>query len=779
LCGQETALDAASYLVQRIRVSAFAKHRLDWYQGIISGLHHIECIPEQVGLSPLEYESDGRQRSNSLDQNLYLLNGQSLELEDVIGQVKTVTDLSELLENQDKERTQYFNWDPVFEALAPLLSEARELQELERLTTYCLRDEHLSRALMAISKQYLELEKRSHAQELTERAVEATRSFGWRPHYDGGVKHAVLRQLIALEADEARSRIIKLYADDLNKGFYYELIPHLYEILTLLTEEIPISEIWATIENYLDELFAGVPVKPQPTFEILLTEPGDITAENIPGQAIADLLLLYLDHPSYIVAQRAVRACAVALLDGSEIVETALTRALAHTDQACERALMVLDAVSAKSPTLIRSFSDILERLLLSSNFTIRLVAATVYTRVVNQITFPPVVERQPPAIYSLYLPELTAHHTEEFLKGESTPFVIDDTARLLRPLDIDIRIIAKAADLPEDNVFYRANHHFQRLQKECAWLTEDDALTQKRLSQFLDQVKLRYAHNKPHIAPARQALAYVVGELYDAGYLPSETLSWLPHMLIHYDPAFILRDSQSRPSYIEHIGSIPTDTESYITVPKNWIETAQESLRLLHSELPDGRIVIGERTQLRYLVENWPTETRMSVTKAVDVNGFWGGFDVENAHPPFTRHLRTIADYPHLKETLENLVVANRGNEFETPGDSWLALNPSLGYSLGWDLRPEGWFRWVNPDGEIVAESIWWRDGPINSIDTHLRVEVGNGWLVVVTPQGLKDIAQLAGLLNRGGVVWRSKGWFGDKDWHCAKEILATPSAR
>lgn len=661
----------------------------------------------------------------------------------------------------------------MFEALAPLLSEARELQELERLTTYCLKDEHLSRSLMAISKQYLELGERTPAQQLTERAVEATRSSGWRPYYNGVAKYAALRQLIALEADEARSKIVKLYANDLNKGFYYELTPHLYEILTLLTVEIPISEIWATIECYLDELFAGVPVKPQPTFETFLTEPGNTTAENTPGQAIADLLLLYLDHPSYIVAQGAVRACAVALLDGSEIVKTALTRALAHTDQACERALMVLDAVSAKSPMLIRPFNDILERLLSSPNFTIRLVAATVYARVVNEIIFPPVVARQPPAIYSLHLPELTAHHTEKFVKGESTPFVMGDTARLLRPLDIEIRIIAEAAGLPEDNVFYRANHHFQRLQKEHTWLTEQDALEPKRLSQFLDQIKLRYSHNKPHIVPAKQALSYVVGELYDADYLPSEALSWLPHMLIHYDPVFILRDSQSRPSYIDHIGNIPINTESYIT----WIETARESLRLLHPKLPDGRIVIGERTQLRYLEEDWPAETRMSVARAINVDDFWRGFDVENEHPPFTRHLSTIADYPYLKETLENLVIGNRGNEFETPGDSWLALNPALGDSLGWYLRSDGWFRWVNPDEEIVAESIWWRDGPINSGDTHLRVEVGNGWLVVVTPQGFKDIMQRVGPINRGGVVWRSLGWFGNKGWHCAKDMIEIPS--
>jgi hypothetical protein len=77
LCAQKKALDAASYLVQRIRVSAFVNHRLDWYQGIISGLHHIECFPEQVGLSRTEYESDDRQHNSSLDQKLYLLNGQS------------------------------------------------------------------------------------------------------------------------------------------------------------------------------------------------------------------------------------------------------------------------------------------------------------------------------------------------------------------------------------------------------------------------------------------------------------------------------------------------------------------------------------------------------------------------------------------------------------------------------------------------------------------------------------------------------------------------------
>lgn len=773
LCSRETALNAARYLVQRIRISAFVNHRPGWYGGVVLGLHSIGCVPEQVGLRLFEFEAEDKPNDSPLDKKLYLLNGQSLESEEVISQVKTVNDLSGLLKNQDEKRTQYFDWASLFESLAPQLSKTRELEELECLTGLCLKEEHLSRALVAISKRYLELGERTSAQQLAERAVKATRSSGWNPYYDGGVKYAALHQLIATDADSARRQIIKLYADDLSLGFYHELIPHFYDILTLLTENIPISEIWAIIECYLEELFAGVPVEPQPIFETLLAEPTDMTTPNTPRQAIADLLLLYLVHPSYVVAQGAVCACAMALIDGSEIIKTTLSKALSYTDQAKERALMVLDAVSAKSPMLVNPFGDTLEKLLQSPNFTVRLIATTIRTRVGNQVALPPLVARQPPAIYSLYLPESTSHHTEESVKGESAAFVMGDTARLLSPLDIEIRVVAKTAELPEDNVFYQANHHFQRLQKERTWLAEGDALAPKRLSQFLDQVKLRYSHNRPHIVPAKQALAYVVGELYDAGYLLPETLGWLPQVLIHYDPMLILEGSEPRPPYIEHIGGIPIDTGSYVTVPETWIETAQESLRLLPVQLPDGRIVIGERTRLRYLGEDWPEEMRMSVVRAIDIDAFWAGFDVENGHPPFTCHLSTILDYPYLEELLTNLIIANRGNEFETPGDSWLALNPSIGYSLGWSLRSDGWFRWANQVGETVAESIWWSDGPINSADTYLRVEVGNGWLVVVTPQGFDEIIRRTGPVNRGGVIWRSKGWFGDKGRYCAKSIL------
>jgi hypothetical protein len=92
----------------------------------------------------------------------------------------------------------------------------------------------------------------------------------------------------------------------------------------------------------------------------------------------------------------------------------------------------------------------------------------------------------------------------------------------------------------------------------------------------------------------------------------------------------------------------------------------------------------------------------------------------------------------------------------------------------MGWQPIPGNWFRWAGQQGVPVAESIWWGDGPIHQFNHHLHVEVGSGWLVLVTEQGFDTIQQRATHMSRGGVVRRRKGWLGNAGMFHARGVLA-----
>jgi len=424
---------------------------------------------------------------------------------------------------------------------------------------------------------------------------------------------------------------------------------------------------------------------------------------------------------------------------------------------------MVLDASSKENLSVVMPFSDALEQMRTSANFAIRLTANVILARIKGESPTPPFAERETPAIYVLHLPHLALHRTEQAMEGSSTAVAIDDPARVLSPLDIEIRAVAEIARLPEDNVLYRAVQYFRALETQRTWLAGTKTLDSERLSAFLHKVGLRHSFNKPHISPARHALAYVVAELYDGRYFPSEALPWISKILMHYDPLFILRRPGQRPPWIECMGGIPADRHSSSNLPDRWVEQAKDSLSLLCPRAPDGRIIVAEWTRLRRLDHEWPEEQRMAMVRGVRVHDLWDEPDSIGDHLPFFRVMGIqVADYVRVHAELDHLVVAHDGYDFETPGANWLALNPEVGRAMGWYHIPGEWFRWVDHQGIPVAESIWWSDGFTYGFDEFQHAEVGSGWLVVMTERGFEQVKRQTGFLSRGGVVWRSKGQFG-----------------
>jgi hypothetical protein len=784
--GFDAALNAAGYLVERIRIDVLSKCRPAWHQGIAAGLQVIGCPPAQIGLQPIEMaDPPNPSESSQLDRRLYLNSGEYLEPDEVLNRIQSISDLRTLIEEENQENTSYFRWEIVVEHLSQKLVSSAEIGELESIiksqfSTDFFKRYKLAQMLLALSKRLSNLGNSSLAWNCAEQALVTTESTGWDSYFDGGTRYKVLKHLIAIDANQGRERAIKLYAEDGSKGLIRpeRMLLELDKVLELLSSEVPVVNVWSAIEEYLDDLFAGVLIEPELPPEILGATQFNASEEDTPDRAVADLLSFHLDHPSYPVAQGAVRACTANLLQGSTAVIAALKEALTRTEQSAERALMVLDAASAEDPESIQAFDEILEQLRLSPNFLIRLIASCVQAQYKGEELILETVEREIPVVYTFELPLVSLHRTERAATREDASAVLmEDPALKLRPLDIEARAIAQIAQIAEDNIFYQAMQHFHELETKRSWLTRKKALDQEQVSQFLDKIGLLHTFQKPHIASARQALAYVVAELYDGGYFPLGALRQLSHVLIYHDPAFILYRAQHRPSCVAAIGGIAANEQTFIRLPENWIESASDSLSLLSSRAFDRRIVLGEWTQLRYLDDKSPEEERISVVRATNSEHLWDEFDVEAGHRPFSRFIKyQTVEYLFLHESLDQLIIAGDGYSFDTPGSFWIAFNPVVAQALGWHPIDGGWFRWANQAGELVAESIWWGDGPLHQHSKHLYCEVGGGWLVLVTEQGFEEIRQWAGQLSRGGLIRRMLGHYGSDGQGSAIEVLALP---
>ena len=188
-----------------------------------------------------------------------------------------------------------------------------------------------------------------------------------------------------------------------------------------------------------------------------------------------------------------------------------------------------------------------------------------------------------------------------------------------------------------------------------------------------------------------------------------------------------------------------------------------------------DDRCVLAERTQLKRLYWETPTEIRRVVTSraskylptALDDRKFF-----------YTIGYRYLEEYgtPELRAASSPIIVARQTFGYDSPGQDWIALNPAIALGLGWKLAKEGLFRWTDEDGNIMVESIWWVDGPLGYPPPRFDDEVGEGWLVLASESALEQIAAKCGSIRRLIAVEREyqprRGETVHREGHASEEL-------
>ena len=174
---------------------------------------------------------------------------------------------------------------------------------------------------------------------------------------------------------------------------------------------------------------------------------------------------------------------------------------------------------------------------------------------------------------------------------------------------------------------------------------------------------------------------------------------------------------------------------------------------------IADGqRIVLAERTDLKINRDRGSmAETRYS---AMDPRNLAQRQLSEDPEAMFERVVRKlVSEYPSLHSDAEisALVLSHSALWVDSPGGAWLALNPAVAFRLGWLISDSGMFRWVNDQGHVMAESVWWMDGcPVLVGDSLPEDEVGEGWIVLVSECALAQIEVAFGPVTRKTAVVR-----------------------
>lgn len=265
--------------------------------------------------------------------------------------------------------------------------------------------------------------------------------------------------------------------------------------------------------------------------------------------------------------------------------------------------------------------------------------------------------------------------------------------------------------------------------------------------------MELKLVFRRPRAALGRRALGVATTELIDAGRVPEVALESLDMVLRAGDPAMLRCRPGLRPGWIAPIreraneGHYSTGWEAGVSIDQSALLQAEEII--------DG-VIVAEETRLRWLEWDRPEEIRIGACV--------GGVpptSLLNEDDPLLhlcvewRH-ELVADYDTLSGAAKHFVGVQNGYRFETPGNRWLAFNPSIALSLGWVRDSAGLFRWVDSSGAVMVETLLWQDGLYDQQPPKPKVEVGWGWIVKASSAGWGHIRDAYDVRSRCVCVMR-----------------------
>lgn len=565
----------------------------------------------------------------------------------------------------------------------------------------------------------------TEAWKCAEKAIRLSRSSGWIKFYDGGSRIFTFRLMGMIDKDKAQELALKTLVDDLAHGYSYGMTQHIDDILSLVTDEVDKSKVYAEWQSYMNRLLCEESAVK-----------GDYPAINTEPSGVSDIIIRFililgrsLVNP---VRERASYLLALLLNHGCDKIVDYL-RVENNNKLTLDVGKFLLEENSPKLTML----GYIVKPLALSRNILWRMYAVDILNAL--HLDTPDVPRINRPAIYNLQY-------------EENDYRLLDNKGKNIKQKENDHKIGSPFVDflceifhVSEDIIYYRANQLALHYTSEHDMTDEADS----RLRTHLDKIYLKMSFLHTYSEGVLNGIMEAAGELLDSS---SMTLEALRPVFTLYDYAVSTWSVEEKPTFIHHI-----EIDEYHILPKNWENEASKCSRL-NTTLADysSKVVIGESTLLTSTNDGLPSEEYLQM---IVPEGFAN--EGRNFFGDMPYH-RLSKDYYHLRchECQPPVVIRESFFVQFSHKTSWIAFNPQLAKELNWEPMEDCLFGWKNKDGELMVESIYWNHG--NTQNMGLRwTESGEGWIVVATPKAVESIKQFYGvnLVQSKRVVRTYKG--------------------
>lgn len=739
--GKHKAVEIARDINSKVNIYALPSTRPKWRRGIAKALILLGIELESANLTATDLQAD--EKNDYSHDILKLKDGTLLVKEQVMTMVSSVSALIELLNRESADS--YFKWKYIVENL---------IQKIDSRDVYLLVDAFENKYQSAhifsiLSRRLYTIGDAQGAWKLGEKALNISGSLGWITRYDGGTRIAAFEALSNADPIRAHRLVYKTLIQDLIDPQYSQnIIFDLQGILPLITDRIPIKGVWDELEGYVHILFKSLKLNSK---GLHLDSKYDL---DTPSRALSDFTVSHINHNINVIAQSSKRTCGELLLKDNRDIQEIISEYLEKNESYQENILQLFDAVTVKERDVTSPFKNKIIDLSGSPNYEIRRISQNLCKTLRFQVT-PKIIFTPLPPIYQLNLSSISTPISRpkiDDLTSEPLPDP-ENLFEMILPYDVEIRGIAYEAFLPEINVLYRASQIIRELAPENYW----SRVEEQNLRHIYESAHLRLTYKRPRALIARRSIFHIIAELIDTDWaLGPVELSEIERLMRFYDPHMILSETFSRPAYIAPIFGLEYRNTSESL--GKWCNKIEDDVFAFNSKIDDDTVILAENTELKRLEWESPREIRQSATCLS------GTPKLEQEHKEREEIFQSIfrglvSEYPELQNEKNDhsIVLRNNPTIYDSPGGEWLALNPNVGNSLGWNLSEEGFFRWVNSEGKIMVESVWWMDGNTDQAPPHFDNEVGEGWLVLASREAFNSIKSTFGPLCKKARLVRS----------------------
>jgi hypothetical protein len=244
--------------------------------------------------------------------------------------------------------------------------------------------------------------------------------------------------------------------------------------------------------------------------------------------------------------------------------------------------------------------------------------------------------------------------------------------------------------------------------------------------------LSLGWAAVKPSAQAIRAALAEVAAELKDAGRVDVGAALRATHLYPTMEVELLRHRPQRRPAAVLAFTVLDARHDLHRHPLEGLAAGAPARLAREH----EGWAVLGELTEISILDRLGHHERRLS--------GLVRGPALDRElHPHFPCQPLTIENYAFLGRNGEVPlgIMSVPAHPAGTPS-GWLAFHPRLAGSSGFSLSAQGLAGW-ELEGRPAVRSIWWRSG-FRCWNAHPDTnEVGEGWLVLGSPEVASRLAE------------------------------------